>query len=119
MPEIESNPRGLCWKRLIDRGNHHLLSSLYQTAPAGLSRGEFAAPVGEILTRQTNARDMLAEETAIDLMRRFVETDGCSFPCDFLAVATGARHACFGHPEWVEHAPDRIAPPSSSGGCRI
>lgn len=91
---------------VIDRTNHHLFQPLlYQVATAGLSPGEIAAPVREILARQPNARVVLAEVTAIDLPRRVVTADGHEFSYDFLAVATGARHSYFGNPQWETHAP--------------
>lgn len=91
---------------VIDRTNHHLFQPLlYQVATAGLSPGEIAAPVREILARQANARVVLAEVTGIDTERRVVMAGGQQFSYDFLAVATGARHSYFGHPEWETHAP--------------
>jgi NADH dehydrogenase len=91
---------------VIDRTNHHLFQPLlYQVATAGLSPGEIAAPLREILARQANARVVLAEVTGIDTGRRIVTAGGHDFSYDFLAVATGARHSYFGHPEWETHAP--------------
>ena len=48
---------------------------------------------------------MLAEVSAVDLNRRAVVADGRPIPFDKLIIATGARHAYFGHDEWEAHAP--------------
>jgi NADH dehydrogenase len=37
---------------------------------------------------------------AIDTATRIVSTDAREIPYDILIVATGARHAYFGHDEW-------------------
>jgi NADH dehydrogenase len=48
---------------------------------------------------------LLAEAVAVDLpARRLVLKDG-SIPYDYLILATGARHAYFGHDEWETNAP--------------
>ncbi len=90
---------------LIDRHNYHLFQPLlYQVATAGLSPADIASPIRSILGRQKNARVMLAKVTGVDLAAREVETDAGSVPFDTLIIATGARHAYFGHSEWEEHA---------------
>src|SRR4051794_36144134 len=90
---------------LIDRHNYHLFQPLlYQVATAGLSPADIASPIRSILGRQKNARVMLAKVTGVDLAAREVETDAGSVPYDTLIIATGARHAYFGHPDWEDHA---------------
>jgi NADH dehydrogenase FAD-containing subunit len=54
---------------------------------------------------QTNTRAVLAEVSAVDLTRRAVIADGRPILFDKLIIATGARHAYFGHDEWEAHAP--------------
>jgi NADH dehydrogenase len=91
---------------LIDRNNHHLFQPLlYQVATAGLSPADIASPIRGILRGQKNARVMLAEVTGIDLKRRQVTADGRRIGYDHLIVATGARHAYFGHDDWAPYAP--------------
>jgi NADH dehydrogenase len=91
---------------LIDRNNHHLFQPLlYQVATAGLSPADIASPIRGILRGQKNARVMLAEVTGIDLKRRQVIADGRRIGYDYLIVATGARHAYFGHDDWAPYAP--------------
>jgi NADH dehydrogenase len=91
---------------LIDRNNHHLFQPLlYQVATAGLSPADIASPIRSILSRQKNAGVMLAEVTGVDLARREVIADGRRVPYDYLVLATGARHAYFGHDEWAAVAP--------------
>jgi NADH dehydrogenase, FAD-containing subunit len=47
----------------------------------------------------------LARVTGIDRANRQVETDEGHIGYDWLVVATGARHAYFGHDEWEPYAP--------------
>jgi NADH dehydrogenase len=92
---------------LIDRANHHLFQPLlYQVATAGLSAGDIAAPLRQILRGQRNATVRLGEASDIHLERREVAlADGSVLGYDFLLVASGATHAYFGHDEWAPHAP--------------
>lgn len=92
---------------VIDRRNHHLFQPLlYQVATASLSPADIAQPIRSILRNQPNVRAVLmANVTNIDLRERRVDADGTSIPFDFLVVATGARHAYFGHDEWESGAP--------------
>lgn len=86
---------------LIDRRNYHLFQPLlYQVATAGLSPADIAVPIRSILSRQRNAIVVLARVMAIDTATRIVSTDVKQIPYDILVVATGARHAYFGHDEW-------------------
>jgi NADH:ubiquinone reductase (H+-translocating) len=92
---------------LIDRRNYHLFQPLlYQVATAALSPADIAWPIRSILRRQRNASVQLGRVTAVDRMRREVLVeDGRRLPYDYLVVATGARHAYFGHDEWEGAAP--------------
>lgn len=92
---------------VIDRHNYHLFQPLlYQVATAGLSPAQIAAPIRSVLRRQANATVRLARVTGIDISARRVETTaGEHVGYDWLIVATGARHAYFGHDEWEPWAP--------------
>jgi NADH dehydrogenase len=91
---------------LVDRHNHHVFQPLlYQVATAALTPSDVAWPIRGILSRQRNARVLLAEVVGVDLQHRLVRTTGGEFGYDFLVVATGAAHAYFGHDEWARHAP--------------
>jgi NADH dehydrogenase len=91
---------------LIDRNNHHLFQPLlYQVATAALSPADIAAPIRSILGRQRNVRIMLAEVSGIDTARKEVIADGRRVGYDYLVLATGARHAYFGHDDWAIFAP--------------
>ena len=91
---------------LIDRNNHHLFQPLlYQVATAGLSPADIASPIRGILRGQKNVRVMMAEVTGVDLAGKHVFADGRRVHYDKLVIATGARHAYFGHDDWAEFAP--------------
>jgi NADH dehydrogenase FAD-containing subunit len=92
---------------VIDRRNYHLFQPLlYQVATAALSPAEIASPIRSILSRQKNARVLMARVTGIDAQRRLVHLEhGRDEPFDYLVVATGARHAYFGHDDWATCAP--------------
>jgi NADH dehydrogenase len=92
---------------LVDRVNHHLFQPLlYQVATAGLSMPDIAAPLRHILRRQHNATVLLGDVETIDRdARRLRCADGSELGYDYLIVASGARHAYFGHDEWAAHAP--------------
>ncbi|MFN8007978.1 MAG: NAD(P)/FAD-dependent oxidoreductase [Terriglobia bacterium] len=91
---------------LVDRRNHHLFQPLlYQVATAALSPGDIAYPIRAILRKQKNAHVFLAEAVAVDLEKKeVVLTDG-RLEYDYLILATGARHAYFGHEDWERSAP--------------
>ncbi|MFT3734650.1 MAG: NAD(P)/FAD-dependent oxidoreductase [Rhodocyclaceae bacterium] len=95
---------------VIDRRNHHLFQPLlYQIATAGLSPADIAAPIRGVLSSQKNATVILGEVTGIDLATREVigrnaVRDG-RVGFDYLILATGARHAYFGHDDWETFAP--------------
>jgi NADH dehydrogenase len=91
---------------LIGRHNH-LLSQplLYHVATTGLSPADIASPIRGILSRAGNVHVMLAAVFAISLERREVAAGGRRIGFDHLILATGARHAYFGHGEWAAFAP--------------
>jgi len=99
---------------LVDRHNYHLFQPLlYQVATASLSPADIASPIRWILRRQRNVQVLLAEVRAIDPAQRRVAYADRHGPAeaahgleyDYLIVATGARHAYFGHPDWAARAP--------------
>src|SRR5919202_2525588 len=90
---------------VIDRRNYHLFQPLlYQVATAGLSPADIASPIRAILRGQDNASVMLATVTGVDTAANEVIADGRRIPFDTLILATGARHAYFGHDDWQAHA---------------
>jgi len=92
---------------MIDRRNHHLFQPLlYQVATASLSTSEIAWPIRHILKRDNNVETLLATVTGVDTEGKAVLLeDGTRVPYDSLILATGARHAYFGHNEWESFAP--------------
>jgi NADH dehydrogenase len=91
---------------VIDQHNYHLFQPLlYQVATAGLSPADIASPIRSVLAGQSNATVILAEVSGVDLDRKEVIAEDRRIAYDFLIVATGARHAYFGHDDWALHAP--------------
>ena len=91
---------------VVDRRNHHLFQPLlYQVATAALSPGDIAYPIRSILRRQANADVLLADAASVDTTTREVLLADGRLEYDFLILATGARHAYFGHEDWEKRAP--------------
>lgn len=91
---------------LVDRTNHHLFQPLlYQVAMAGLSSSDIAAPLRHILRKQRNVTVLMDEAHTIDVKTHRVTLAHGSVDYDYLIVATGARHAYFGHDGWAPFAP--------------
>jgi NADH dehydrogenase len=93
---------------LIDRTNHHLFQPLlYQVAMASLAPSDITAPIRWLLRRQQNTRVLLGNVSSIDVNRKTVHVDGeiGDVRYDYLVIASGARHAYFGHDEWAGMAP--------------
>jgi NADH dehydrogenase FAD-containing subunit len=95
-----------CRVTLIDRRNYHLFQPLlYQVATAALSPADIATPIRSILRRQKNAAVLMARVEGIDRQKRRVLLGDRAIPYDYLIVATGSRHAYFGHDDWEPTAP--------------
>jgi NADH dehydrogenase len=92
---------------LIDRRNHHLFQPLlYQVATASLATSEIAWPIRYLLRGRPEVTTLFATVTGIDANGKHVLLDdGDKFSYDTLVLATGARHAYFGHDEWEPFAP--------------
>ena len=91
---------------IIDRRNHHLFQPLlYQVATAGLAPNQIATPIRAIVRNQKNATVELGTVEAIDTAKREVVLGDRRVAYDYLIIATGARHAYFGHDAWEEFAP--------------
>jgi NADH:ubiquinone reductase (H+-translocating) len=91
---------------VVDRRNYHLFQPLlYQVATAALSPAQIAMPIRRILARQKNATVVMEKVEGVDPQARMVVTESRRIPYDYLVVATGARHAYFGHDEWAKTAP--------------
>jgi NADH dehydrogenase len=91
---------------VIDRRNYHLFQPLlYQVATAGLSPAQIASPIRAILRRANNVQVLLGRVIGVDKERKTVTLEDRSVSYDTLVLATGARHAYFGHDEWESVAP--------------
>src|SRR4030081_1047827 len=91
---------------LIDRRNHHLFQPLlYQVATASLATSEIAWPIRYLFRGRPDVTTLFATVTGIDAPgKRVLLEDGDALPYDTLVLATGARHAYFGHDEWEPFA---------------
>ena len=92
---------------LIDRRYHHLFQPLlYQVATTSLATSEIAWPIRHLLKSRKDVTTLLGEVVGVDKeARRVLLADAAPVPYDTLVVATGARHAYFGHDEWEPFAP--------------
>jgi NADH:ubiquinone reductase (H+-translocating) len=92
---------------IVDRRNHHLFQPLlYQVATASLATSEIAWPIRYLLRDRRDVTTLFATVSGVDVAgRRVLFDDGDSLPYDTLVLATGARHAYFGHDEWEPFAP--------------
>lgn len=92
---------------MIDRRNHHLFQPLlYQVATASLPTSEIAWPIRSLLRSHKNVTTLLGTVTGVDRINKQVLLDGePPIAFDTLVLATGARHAYFGHDEWEPYAP--------------
>ena len=92
---------------LIDRRNHHLFQPLlYQVATASLATSEIAWPIRSLVRNRPEVTTLFASVKGIDAAgRRVLLEDDTDVAYDTLVLATGARHAYFGHDEWEPFAP--------------
>src|SRR6188768_3053726 len=92
---------------LIDRRNHHLFQPLlYQVATASLATSEIAWPIRYLLRDRKEVTTLFANVSGVDRAgKNVLLDDGSTVAYDTLLLATGARHAYFGHDEWEPFAP--------------
>src|ERR1700733_4390324 len=92
---------------LVDRRNHHLFQPLlYQVATAALATSEIAWPIRHLMRDRSDITTLFATVSGVDAAnKRVLLEDGEALGYDTLVLATGARHAYFGHDEWEPFAP--------------
>ena len=92
---------------IIDQRNHHLFQPLlYQVGTATLATSEIAWPIRHLLRRRKEVTTLLGVVDGVDTSKRELSlADGHTVGYDTLVLATGARHAYFGHDEWEPFAP--------------
>src|SRR3984957_3410482 len=92
---------------VVDRRNHHLFQPLlYQVATASLATSEIAWPIRHLMRDRSDITTLFATVSGVDAdNKRVLLDDGDTLPYDTLVLATGARHAYFGHDEWEPFAP--------------
>jgi NADH dehydrogenase len=91
---------------LVDRSNHHLFQPLlYQVATAALAAPDVSAPIRQLLSGQKNATVLMGGVERIEVERKRIVVGGQHIEYDYLVLATGMRHAYFGHEKWATHAP--------------
>src|ERR1700681_817307 len=92
---------------IIDQRNHHLFQPLlYQVGTASLATSEIAWPIRHLVRKRREVTTLLGVVTGVDTGNRSVLLeDGGMTNYDTLVLATGPRHAYFGHDEWEPFAP--------------
>ena len=91
---------------VIDRRNHHLFQPLlYQVATTALARPKSPGRSAICCAARREVTTLLGNVTGIDTAQRVRLDDGGAVPYDTLILATGARHAYFGHDDWEPFAP--------------
>lgn len=92
---------------LIDQRNHHLFQPLlYQVGTAVLATSEIAWPIRYLVRKRKEVMTWLGVVSGVDAQARNVMLeDGAAVSFDTLILATGVRHAYFGHDEWEAFAP--------------
>lgn len=92
---------------LLDRRNYHLFQPLlYQVAGTAIAPSDIAWPIRSLIRTAANVTTLLGEAIYVDARRRSVLTSyGATIDYDTLVLATGARHAYFGHDDWEPFAP--------------
>jgi NADH dehydrogenase len=92
---------------LVDRRNHHLFQPLlYQVATTVLATSEIAWPIRRLYKDRKDVTTLLDEALGVDAKAKTVTlSSGHVLSYDTLVLATGARHAYFGHDEWESVAP--------------
>jgi NADH:ubiquinone reductase (H+-translocating) len=92
---------------IIDQRNHHLFQPLlYQVATAALATSEIAWPIRYLVRKRQEVTTLLGVVSGVDAHSRSIMLqDGAVVSFDTLVLATGARHAYFGHDEWEPFAP--------------
>ncbi|MDP9014808.1 MAG: NAD(P)/FAD-dependent oxidoreductase [Pseudomonadota bacterium] len=92
---------------IVDQRNHHLFQPLlYQVGTAVLATSEIAWPIRHLVRKRKEVTTLLAVVGGVDTAnRRVLLEDGAVVGFDTLVLATGARHAYFGHDEWEPYAP--------------
>ena len=92
---------------IVDQRNHHLFQPLlYQVGTATLATSEIAWPIRQLFRRRKDITTLLGAAAGVDTAAREVLLEGGGkIRYDSLVLATGARHAYFGHDEWEPFAP--------------
>ncbi|HEY0803261.1 MAG TPA: NAD(P)/FAD-dependent oxidoreductase [Steroidobacteraceae bacterium] len=92
---------------IIDQRNHHLFQPLlYQVGTAVLATSEIAWPIRHLVRKREEITTLLGLVSGVDTQNRSVMLeDGAVIAYDTLVLATGVRHAYFGHDEWEPFAP--------------
>lgn len=92
---------------IVDQRNHHLFQPLlYQVATATLATSEIAWPIRRLVRKRKEITTLLGVVGGVDAAnRKVLLEDGGVAAYDTLVLATGARHAYFGHDEWEPYAP--------------
>jgi NADH:ubiquinone reductase (H+-translocating) len=90
---------------LIDQYNFHQFQPLfYQVATARLEPSSISFPLRKIFQRKKNVHVRVAKVKGINLEKKEVVTDVCSFRYDYLVIATGCTSNFFGNKNIEKYA---------------
>ncbi|HRO41763.1 MAG TPA: NAD(P)/FAD-dependent oxidoreductase [Flavipsychrobacter sp.] len=90
---------------LLDQNNFHQFQPLfYQVATGGLEPSSISFPLRKIFQRKKNVHVRVAKVQHIDTSHQIVYADTCSFPYDYLVIATGCTTNFFGNKNIEKYA---------------
>ncbi|RYD57045.1 MAG: NAD(P)/FAD-dependent oxidoreductase [Sphingobacteriales bacterium] len=90
---------------LIDQYNFHQFQPLfYQVATARLEPSSISFPLRKIFQRRKNVHVRIGKIKSVDTAAQKVITEECTFPYDYLVVATGCTSNFFGNKNIEKYA---------------
>ncbi len=90
---------------IVDQYNFHQFQPLfYQVATGRLEPSSISFPLRKIFQRKKNVHVRLGKVQQIDTAKQIVYTNDCTFPYDYLVIATGCTTNFFGNENIARYA---------------